>query len=194
MDSEYLGIVKLEENQYADFYSQKIEVNNFLDNEYVIVADEVYKFRNGFFSRVNYPTIDSKWAGKIKPKNIEQLAAMDMLLDVNSTIKLITGTWGTGKTLLLISSALKLLEENKFDKIVWIRNNVQVANTDPIGALPGNEVDKMLPYVMPMADHCGGIEGVLRLIDTGRLEVIPLGFLRGRSIRNSIIRSSEAEN
>ena len=127
MDSEYLGIVKLEEDQYADFYSQKIEVNNFLDNEYVIVADEVYKFRNGFFSRVNYPTIDSKWAGKIKPKNIEQLAAMDMLLDVNSTIKLITGTWGTGKTLLLISSALKLLEENKFDKIVWIRNNVKVA-------------------------------------------------------------------
>jgi len=47
---------------------------------------------------------------------------------------------------------------------------------------------------MPLADHCGGVDGVMRLIDTGRLEVIPLGFLRGRSIRNSLIMCSEAEN
>jgi len=52
----------------------------------------------------------------------------------------------------------------------------------------------MLPYVMPMADHCGGVDGIDRLIEDGKLEVIPLGFLRGRSIRNSIIISSEAEN
>ena len=47
---------------------------------------------------------------------------------------------------------------------------------------------------MPMADHCGGIEGILSLLNSGKLEVIPLAFLRGRSIRNSIIISSEAEN
>jgi PhoH-like ATPase len=52
----------------------------------------------------------------------------------------------------------------------------------------------MLPFVMPLADHCGGIDGIEQLLRSGKLEVIPLAFLRGRSIRNSIIISSEAEN
>jgi PhoH-like ATPase len=69
-----------------------------------------------------------------------------------------------------------------------------VKDTDQIGALPGDELDKMLPYVMPLADHCGGVEGVKLLLEQGQLEVIPLGFLRGRSLRKSIIISSEAEN
>ena len=47
---------------------------------------------------------------------------------------------------------------------------------------------------MPFADHCGGIEGVKYLMDKGVLEVIPLAFLRGRDIRNSIIYAMESEN
>ena len=96
--------------------------------------------------------------------------------------------------MLLAAQAIADLEDNKFDKIVWIRNNVQVKDTDNLGALPGDAVDKLLPYVMPLADHAGGEQGVIRLIEQGRLEVIPLGFLRGRSIKNSIILCSEAEN
>lgn len=53
---------------------------------------------------------------------------------------------------------------------------------------------KTLPYVMPFADHCGGTEGLKMLLENGVLEVIPLAFLRGRSIRNSIIYSMESEN
>ena len=60
--------------------------------------------------------------------------------------------------------------------------------------MPGDAVDKLLPYVGPLCDHVGGEQGVIRLIEQGRLEVIPLGFLRGRSIRNSIIMCTEAEN
>lgn len=47
---------------------------------------------------------------------------------------------------------------------------------------------------MPFCDHCGGLDGIIRLMEQGQLEVIPLGFLRGRSIRNSIIYSMESEN
>ena len=47
---------------------------------------------------------------------------------------------------------------------------------------------------MPFADHCGGPDGVRELIDEGTLEVIPLAFLRGRSLRNSIVYSTESEN
>ncbi len=117
-----------------------------------------------------------------------------MLHDKDSTVKLITGTFGTGKSLLCIAAALEAIERGKFEKIVFIRNNVQLKNTDNIGFLPGTEFDKTLPYVMPLADHCGGIEGIKYLIEEGKLEVIPLGFLRGRSIRNSILYSMESEN
>ena len=71
---------------------------------------------------------------------------------------------------------------------------MQVKDTDALGALPGSVMEKTLPYVMPFADHCGGVEGVQMLIEQGKLEVIPLGFLRGRSIRNAILYSMESEN
>ena len=192
---DYKGYVKLTEEQAAEFYkNESVEGLTFYENEYVIIEGDVYCYKNGFCRRVEYPRIDNQWSGVMKPRNVEQLAAMDLVLDDSVTVKLLTGTWGTGKTMILVAAALKGLEEGNFKKIVWIRNNISVKDTSDIGALPGTELEKMLPWVMPMADHCGGISGIERLISSGFLEVIPLGFLRGRSIRDSIIISSEAEN
>jgi predicted ribonuclease YlaK len=39
-----------------------------------------------------------------------------------------------------------------------VRNNIEVKNTEKLGSLPGEEVDKLLPFLMPIADHCGGVE------------------------------------
>ena len=100
----------------------------------------------------------------------------------------------THNTMAIIDAALEAVNNGDFDKIIYIRNNVQVRDTDNLGALPGDEYEKMLPYLMPFADHCGGVEGLKRLIDEDKLEVIPLGFLRGRSIRNAILYSMESEN
>jgi PhoH-like ATPase len=47
---------------------------------------------------------------------------------------------------------------------------------------------------MPLADHCGGVDGLERLLDQGCVEIVHLGYLRGRDIKNSIIICSEAEN
>lgn len=194
MLDEYKGYVRLSDEQAAKFYSKHTIDEPLYDNEYILIGDEVHCFQNGNFRRVDFPVIENAWSGILKPRNVEQKAAMDMVLDERTTVKLITGTWGTGKTLLLVTAALKGIEDGRFDKIVWIRNNVQVKDSDALGALPGSELEKMLPYVMPMADHCGGVDGIERLIAKGLLEVIPLGFLRGRSIRNAVIISSEAEN
>ena len=132
--------------------------------------------------------------GEIKPRNPQQLCAMDMLLNKDIPVKLITGKFGSGKSLLCITAALQAVQRGEFDKIIFVRNNVQVKDTDALGALPGSVMEKTLPYVMPFADHCGGVEGVQMLIEQGKLEVIPLGFLRGRSIRNAILYSMESEN
>lgn len=132
--------------------------------------------------------------GEIKPRNPQQLCAMDMLLNRDIPVKLITGKFGSGKSLLCITAALQAVQRGEFEKIIFVRNNVQVKDTDALGALPGSVMEKTLPYVMPFADHCGGVEGVQMLIEQGKLEVIPLGFLRGRSIRNAILYSMESEN
>lgn len=190
----YTGYTIIDDVMAASLYNSTLNIDNFCENQYLFYNDEIYKKQDNKLKRVEYATIDGKWFGTIKPRNIEQRASIDMLKDRKSTIKLITGTWGSGKTLLLTCAALEALEKEEFEKIVWIRNNVQVKDTDQLGALPGTELDKMLPYVMPFADHCGGVEGVTRLIEEKKLEVIPLGFLRGRSIKKSIIISSEAEN
>lgn len=117
-----------------------------------------------------------------------------MLKNPDITIKLITGTWGTGKTMALVVAALEAVQAGEFERIIWVRNNVQVKDTDQLGALPGEAFDKMLPYLGPFMDHVGGEHGVQMLIQNNQLEVIPLGFLRGRNIANAIIMCSEAEN
>jgi len=59
-----------------------------------------------------------------------------------------------------VIAALEFVEKGIFDKIIFVRNNVQVKDTDQLGALPGDEHQKLLPYLLPFGDHCGGVEGL----------------------------------
>lgn len=199
---EYTGYKRLflSNKEMEKLYNGTYTNDNFVENEYLIVVDEegncndYFKFQGGQFKRVIYPSIGNDMTGKMKPRNPEQYCALDLLKDNSTSIKLITGKFGSGKSMAMIIAGLQKVQNGEFDKIIFVRNNVQVSDTDSLGALPGDELAKMLPYLMPFADHCGGVEGVTTLMEQGRLEVIPLGFLRGRSIRNSIIYSMESEN
>lgn len=200
----YTGVSTLEltDAEIAELYrTERLPEHVFLENEYLYLPPEnetaqgdYFQFRNGRMRRIKFPTIRSTFTGVYKPRNPEQVFAFDMLKDERTTIKLLTGRFGTGKTLLLVVAALEAIEQGRFDRIIWVRNNVQVKDTDPLGALPGDAYDKLLPYLGPMIDHVGGPDGAKMLVDEHKLEVIPLAHLRGRSIRNSIIISSEAEN
>ena len=129
----------------------------------------------------------------IAPRNIEQACAIDLLKDSGKTVKLITGTWGTGKTMLMVTAALEALKNGEFDRIIWIRNNVDVKGTKDLGALPGEVLDKLLPYLGPFIDHAGEAS-VKTMIERETLVVEPLQSLRGRNFSNAIIMCSEAEN
>ena len=199
---EYTGykIIEFSDEQLADFYGDK-EINfDLLENEYLVIKNseenliDKYILQNGQLRRVKYTKFENDFTGSIKPRNLEQEILFDMLADTRTTLKLVTGGYGTGKTMALAVAALDAIHRNKFDRIVWVRNNVDVKDTVPLGALPGDSFDKLLPFVMPLADHCGGVEGIRMLIDRNQLEVVHLGYLRGRDIRNSIILCSEAEN
>lgn len=198
----YKGYIVIEptNEQWSELYSNP--TNNIYDcveNQYLILNgdngdSDYFKWSNSSYKKLSYKTINNSFINKIKPRNPQQVCAFDMLQDKNTTIKILTGRFGSGKTYLMVVNALQLLYENKFDRIVWVRNNISVKDTKDLGALPGTELEKLLPFVMPLADHVGGIDGVEMLMHQGKLEVQHLGFIRGRDIKNSIIICSEAEN
>lgn len=130
---------------------------------------------------------------EIVARNDEQVCAINLLHNRDITIKLIEGSWGVGKTMLLVTAALEALEHNVFDRIVWIRNNVRVAGTPDLGALPGDKNEKLMDYVGPFVDHCGKA-AVECMLNNEQLIIEPLQSIRGRNIDNAIIMCSEAEN
>lgn len=202
--TEYTGfkdIVLTNPNDINVLYDPKTnETFGCLENEYLIARDEkeevidLFKCKDGRLAQVPYKAIESKFAGKIKPRNIQQKLGIDMLYDTDITIKILTGKFGTGKDLLMSSAAIDLIEKGYFDKLVYVRNNIEVKNSKPIGHLPGSSNEKLLPFAMCLADHVGGVDGLSYMIDKGVVEVVHLGFIRGRDIKNSIILCSEAEN
>lgn len=203
MDYKGYRELNLDDEKLAHFYNNKeawAELCMMKENQYLLVKDSTgevvdkYCFQNGELRQVMFCKLGSAHTGAIKPRNPQQICLFDMLKDKTSKIKLVTGRFGSGKTLAMTNAALELIEKGKFDKIVWVRNNVSVKDAPEIGFLPGTEIDKLMPYVMPLADHAGGEEGIRKMLEDGTLEVIPLGHLRGRSLRNSIVFCTECEN
>jgi predicted ribonuclease YlaK len=193
--------VTLSDEKMAYFYSHLNE-NQFsnLINEYLIIKNsdgeivEKRKWNGESYVLVSFKQINNDFIGKIKPRNMEQELAFDMLQDKESTIKVLTGGYGTGKDYLMVSTALDLIKNHKYNKIMWVRNNIEVKNSKPIGFLPNGMKDKLLPFAMVMADHLGGVDGLELLITQQKIEIGHLGFMRGRDIKNTIIMCSEAEN
>lgn len=202
---DYKGYIEiqLDDEKLANFYNHMdayAELYNLKENQYLLIKDSTnevvdkYCYQNGVLRQVLFCKLGGAYTGTIKPRNPQQVCLFDMLKDKTSKIKLVTGRFGSGKTIAMTTAALELVEKGKFDKIVWVRNNVSVKDAPEIGFLPGTEIDKLMPYVMPLADHAGGEEGIKKMLENGSLEVIPLGHLRGRSLRNSIVFCSECEN
>jgi len=201
---EYFGFreVVMPEEQMAAFYADNKAFGNLgcLTNEYLVIKNseeqviDQYRWNGSEFVRASFKQINSRFLGKIKPRNLQQQLALDLLYCPDITVKILVGKFGTGKDYLMSSAAIDLIEKGKFDKIVWVRNNIEVKNSKPIGHLPGDYKEKMLPFAMPLADHLGGVDSLELMISQGKIELVHLGFIRGRDIKNSIIMCSEAEN
>lgn len=201
---EYYGFrdAVMSDDEMSEFYSSERNENTYgcLQNEYLVLKNEdgqvcdQFKWNGTHYIKVPYKQVNTRFIGKVKPRNLQQQLALDMLYDQDITVKVLVGKFGTGKDYLMTSAAIDQLERGKFDKIVWVRNNIEVKNSKPIGHLPGDYKDKLLPFAMPLADHLGGVEGLEYMLSNNKVELVHLGFIRGRDIKNSIIMCSEAEN
>jgi PhoH-like ATPase len=194
--------VTLDEFEQANFYSCMINKWNLLENEYLILKDlegniiDKLKWSGHKFENLNYKKIDSKYVGKVSPRNIQQELMLDLLQDNKTKVKVVTGGYGTGKDYLGLANFLHYLDKGKFEKIIWIRNNVEAltSETKQIGYLPGNLNEKLAVFADLVSDFLGGKLGFDMLINSGKLEIVHTGFLRGRDFRNSLIYCTESQN
>lgn len=204
MNEEYKGyrVVTMTDEQLAEFYSSGSvgETEEFAVNEYIVVQNEsgepvdALRWSGSEFKKISKKPFSTKFGGKVSARNVQQELAMDMIQDENITVKMIAGKFGSGKTFLFSAAAVQMVESGKYDKIIFVRNNVEVKNTKPIGFLPGEKDEKILPWAMPLADHLGGENGLEMMVRNRNVELVHIGYIRGRDIKHSIIFVTEAEN
>ena len=105
------------------------------------------------------------------------------------------GPAGTGKTYLAVAVALSMLLEKKVERIILSRPAVEAG--EKLGFLPGDMKDKIDPYLRPLYDSLYDLldyDKIQRKIESGAIEIAPLAFMRGRTLKNSFAILDEAQN
>jgi predicted ribonuclease YlaK len=204
-DNEFKGYkeVYFDDLDMAMWYEGEVRPNKWglLNNEYLIIRDakkkevaDILRWTNQGFKPLKYKTIKNKFIGNVIPRNTQQKILFDIMQDDNIKIKCAKGGYGVGKDFCMLSHAIDLIEKNKYENLIWIRNITNLRNVSDIGFLPGSADEKLLPWAMIMADHLGGEDGLKYFLSNGKIQLQHLGYIRGRSFRNSILYCSEAEN
>lgn len=130
------------------------------------------------------------------PKSPNQIIYNNILDKDNDFLLSVVGPAGTGKTFLACLKGIEKLKENKVEKIIITRPIVSVEEEN-IGFLPGNLEKKMDPWVRPIYDvflEFYTKKEVNDLILNNKLEISPLGFMRGRTFKNSLVIADEMQN
>ncbi len=113
----------------------------------------------------------------------------------NNKIVMSLGPAGTGKTYLAVAVALTMLLEKKVERIILSRPAVEAG--ERLGFLPGDMKEKIDPYLRPLYDSLQDLfdyDKIQRKIETGQIEIAPLAFMRGRTLKNSFAILDEAQN
>ena len=163
-----------------------------LENGYELI--DSFRFDGYKLVKLKFKPVHNNFLGKITPINKKQEMLFDLLQNKDITIKSCFGKYGVGKDFVMISHALDLIEKGKIDKIIWARNNVELCDVPTLGILPGDKIEKLIEFAMPLADHVGGRESLEVLIKQGKIEIQHLGSLRGRDIKNAVIYVTECQN
>jgi len=112
-----------------------------------------------------------------------------------SDIIISAGPAGTGKTFLAVAVGLTLLLDKKIERIILSRPAVEAG--ERLGFLPGDMKEKVDPYLRPLYDSLYDLfdyEKIQRMIEVGDIEIAPLAFMRGRTLKNSFAILDEAQN
>ncbi len=186
-----------------DAHDPAIAQLKFVSNEYAVLKSQHNSVLVRFDAITNkFRKIDKRFAYGIKPRNSEQMFSMDALLDNNIPIVALSGKAGTGKTLLALACALELRADYK--QIYLARPIIPLSNKD-IGYLPGDIKSKLNPYMQPLWDNLKVIKNqfgetdkeaqkIQELVDSAKLVIEPLAYIRGRTLDKIYFIVDEAQN
>ena len=127
------------------------------------------------------------------PRSVRQKNYVRALKE--SDIIISAGPAGTGKTFLAVAVALTMLLDKKIDRIILSRPAVEAG--ERLGFLPGDMREKVDPYLRPLYDSLYDLldfEKIQKKIEVGDIEIAPLAFMRGRTLKNSFAILDEAQN
>ncbi|KAA9346084.1 PhoH family protein [Adhaeribacter soli] len=183
--------------------SDKVLANAPRDNHYFILkspTNSILAYYNPEQRKIE--RVDKLNAYGIKPRNAEQTFAMHAVMNPNVKLVTIQGIAGTGKTLLALAGALE--QRRNFWQIYLARPIVPLSNKD-IGYLPGDIKSKLNPYMEPLFDNLKFIQNqysenskeagkIKEMLEQEKLMIVPLAYIRGRSISNVCFIVDEAQN
>jgi phosphate starvation-inducible PhoH-like protein len=128
-----------------------------------------------------------------KAKNKAQQRYLDAISQNVMTFG--TGPAGTGKTYLAVLKAVQALKLGEVERLIFVRPAVEAG--EKLGFLPGDMLDKVLPYLRPVYDALYsllGVNEVQKLIQANVIEIAPLAYMRGRTLNDAFVILDEAQN
>jgi len=138
------------------------------------------------------PAIRTK-RGSVDPRSPGQAGYIEMLSKCEMVFGI--GPAGTGKTYLAVAQAVAMLQAGRVDRIVLSRPAVEAG--ERLGFLPGDLKEKVDPYLRPLYDALGDMmpgDQMTTRMATGIIEVAPLAFMRGRTLKHAFVILDEAQN
>lgn len=168
-----------------------------------LIADESARMAADGATRANGPIAGIRdWDGRlevyaagrpVRPKTANQQAYIDCIRDHDLVIAI--GPAGTGKTYLAVAAAVHMLKIGRVKRLVLARPAVEAG--ERLGFLPGDLQQKVNPYLRPLFDALGDMldyQSLQRFIANDVVEIIPLAFMRGRTLNDAAIILDEAQN
>ena len=190
-EAENVKLAETVVNKLADI----IRAGEPIDKTRIIYCVELAKEGNADdIEKVSAGVVAITSRGKIiKCKTVGQKKYVESIKKNTATCGI--GPAGTGKTYLAVAMAVAAFKNKEVEKIILTRPAVEAG--EKLGFLPGDLQNKVDPYLRPLYDALQemlGLDGYVKLLERGVIEIAPLAYMRGRTLSNAFIILDEAQN